>query len=191
MLHEPTTLTRLFPEIFFSPSRGIMHKDIKAENIMLLDDGKESPAAPHIVIIDLGLAEMFDKKTGKSSNIAGTPVTMAPEVWNQCFGPKCDIWSLGVVLFQLLSGKLPFLAKSCKKKDWLAVLGQPPNWKKIDHCSTVGKDLNKLMLTYEDTKRPTAQEALKSEWFKEAPHLKDAVGGGGGSRRQFVARRTR
>lgn len=155
-------------------ARGIMHKDIKAENIMLLDDG-HSATHPHAVIIDLGLAEMFDKASGKSSNIAGTPVTMAPEVWNQCFGPKCDVWSLGVVLFQLLSGKLPFLAKSCKKKDWLAVLSQPPNWKRLDHCSEASRTLCREMLTFDESKRPSAQECLSYPWFKEAPHLKEAI----------------
>lgn len=133
-------------------ARGIMHKDIKAENIMLLDDG-HSTTSPHAVIIDLGLAEMFDVRKGnKSSNVAGTPVTMAPEVWNSCFGPKCDVWSLGVVLFQLLSGKLPFIAKTAKKRDWLEILSQPPNWSRLSHCSAGAKNLCVEMLQYDDKK---------------------------------------
>jgi len=91
-----TVISQALNAISYVHARGIMHKDVKAENIMLLDDGKTT-TAPHAVLIDLGLAEMFDKQGGKSSNIAGTPVTMAPEVWNQAFGPKCDVWSLGVV----------------------------------------------------------------------------------------------
>lgn len=118
---------------------------------------------------------MFDKQSGKSTNIAGTPVTMAPEVWNQCFGPKCDIWSLGVVLFQLLAGKLPFLAKSCKKKDWLAVLSNPPNWKRIDHGSEAVRGLCMNMLQFNEADRPTASECLNHIWFKDAPHLQDAI----------------
>ena len=54
------------------------------------------------------------------------------------------------MLFQLLSGKLPFLAKSVKKKDWLAVLGKPPNWKRIDHASDGAKGVCKQCLTFDE-----------------------------------------
>ncbi|CAD7960401.1 unnamed protein product [Amoebophrya sp. A25] len=164
--------TQVLNAISYVHSRGIMHKDLKAENIMLLDDGN-SATTPHAVVIDLGLAEMFDKTTGKSKNIAGTPVTMAPEVWNQNFGPKCDVWSLGVVLWQLLSGKLPFIARSCKRKDWLAVLTQPPNWKRVDHASAPAKQLLKSMLTVDDNVRPSCSDCLRFEWFEHAPGMKD------------------
>ncbi|CAD7975939.1 unnamed protein product, partial [Amoebophrya sp. A120] len=102
----------------------------------------------------------------KSTNISGTPVTMAPEVWNQSFGAKCDVWSLGVVLFQLLCGKLPFIAKTCKKKDWLAVLRLPPNWALLDHCSFQAQALCRAMLTYSDTSRPSASECCQYDWYK-------------------------
>ncbi|CAD7944041.1 unnamed protein product [Amoebophrya sp. A120] len=164
--------TQVLNAISYVHARGIMHKDLKAENIMLLDDGN-SATQPHAVVIDLGLAEMFDKVTGKSKNIAGTPVTMAPEVWNQSFGPKCDVWSLGVVLYQLLSGKLPFIAKTCKKKDWLAVLTVPPNWKRVEHASQPVRQLLSSMLTVDENKRPTCSECLQFQWFRDAPGMKD------------------
>ncbi|CAD7965794.1 unnamed protein product [Amoebophrya sp. A25] len=165
-------MEQILNAIAYVHGRGIMHKDLKAENVMLLDDGN-SATKPHAVIIDLGLAEMFDKQTGKSSAIAGTPVCMAPEVWNQHFGPKCDVWSLGVVFFQLLAGKLPFLAKTTKKKDWVAVLSRPPDWSALDHCSHGATMLCKAMLTFDEHRRPSAAECLNFLWLRDGSAQKD------------------
>ena len=63
----------------------------------LIDDN------PFAIIIDLGIAEMFDPSDPQGKELGGTPTTMAPEVWNGNFGPKCDVWSLGCILFELLT----------------------------------------------------------------------------------------
>lgn len=62
-----------------------------------------------------------------------------------------------------------------KKKDWLAVLGKPPNWKRVDHASDNAKEVCKKCLTYDDAVRPKPAELCQSPWFAEAPHLKHAV----------------
>jgi calcium-dependent protein kinase len=54
-------------------------------------------------------------------------------------------------------------------------LSQPPNWKRIDHCSSEAKQLCRDMLTFDESKRPSAQECLSYSWFREAQHLKDAI----------------
>ena len=59
---------------------------------------------------------------------SGTPITMAPEVWQENYTSKCDVWSVGCMLFQILTGKNPFLAKGHKKEDWLPLLKKGPNW---------------------------------------------------------------
>lgn len=50
------------------------------------------------MIIDLGVAEMFSVADPAGRFIGGTPTTMAPEVWHENFGPKCDVWSLGCIM---------------------------------------------------------------------------------------------
>jgi calcium-dependent protein kinase len=71
-----------------------VHRDIKPENIMYDAEGS-------IRLVDFGLA----KQTKAVMNVvAGTPYFMAPEVIDGHYTEKCDIWSLGVVLYMLLSG---------------------------------------------------------------------------------------
>lgn len=68
-----------------------------------------------IKIADLGFAQEFDPKSGLDL-VLGTPLYMAPElVLNQKYTEKVDVWSLGVITYQLLSGRTPFDASKIKK----------------------------------------------------------------------------
>ena len=64
-----------------------------------------------IKFIDFGLACQVDAKV---KELAGTPYYVAPEVIDENYGIECDIWSLGVVIFFTLSGKMPFVANNMK-----------------------------------------------------------------------------
>jgi serine/threonine protein kinase len=75
------------------------HRDIKPENIMINDEDEPK-------LIDFGLSKTTKKSS--MSTVAGTPFYMAPEVLNQNYGAKADIWSLGVLLYTMVSGYLPF-----------------------------------------------------------------------------------
>ena len=81
---------------------GIIHRDIKPENIMFGKDGE-------IRLVDFGLAK---ESSVKMKTFAGTPYFMAPEVLSHNYGFKCDIWSMGCVLYMLVTGKLPFAGNS-------------------------------------------------------------------------------
>jgi formylglycine-generating enzyme required for sulfatase activity/serine/threonine protein kinase len=98
---------------------GIVHRDIKPDNIILLDS---NDGADHVKILDFGIAKVLDKALDTYSleqrltnvgSVIGTPHYMAPE---QCQGEEADarsdIYSLGVVLYELLTGVAPFLAKT-------------------------------------------------------------------------------
>jgi serine/threonine-protein kinase len=98
---------------------GIVHRDIKPDNIVLLDS---NDGADHVKILDFGIAKLRDKALDTLSmeqrltnvgTIIGTPHYMAPE---QCQGEEADarsdIYSVGVVLYELLTGVAPFLAKT-------------------------------------------------------------------------------
>merc|ERR1719343_1707149 len=62
---------------------------------------------PHVVVIDLGVAQMFMPGNFRNNRPTGTPYTMAPEVWTGEITPKADIWSCGVMTYELLSCKIP------------------------------------------------------------------------------------
>jgi len=116
------------------------------------------------VIIDLGVAEMFAVSDPQGNFVAGTPATMAPEVWTCTFGPKCDVWSAGCVLFELLAGCMPFTAVTLNPRDWAKKLKAGPDWRLIG-TSDMGKDLCRKMLTYSDKERPTMKQCLQHPWF--------------------------
>lgn len=83
----------------------IVHRDIKPENIMIGKDGE-------LKLIDFGLSKQSKSKTSHMSTIAGTPHYMAPEVLDGDYNFKVDIWSLGVLMYVLLSGYLPFYGEN-------------------------------------------------------------------------------
>ena len=83
-------------------SQNIVHRDIKPENIMFGTDGK-------VRLVDFGLAKQTYRRM---STLAGTPYFMAPEVLDQNYTSKCDIWSLGCILYMIVCGCLPFEGKS-------------------------------------------------------------------------------
>ena len=165
--------------ICYCHARGVMHKDLKAENIMLLNSVTTANGAPHAVVIDFGLAEMFDphqdEKTQRSRVVSGTPYSMSPEVWaaainkNVTIGYKCDIYSLGCVAFHVLTGEFPVMAKTNEPTDWLKKIKLGPNWRLINHCSADAIDLVKKMMTIDERIRPTARECLSHPWFLSSP----------------------
>eukprot|EP00931_Biecheleriopsis_adriatica_P036510 TRINITY_DN21025_c0_g2_i1.p1 TRINITY_DN21025_c0_g2~~TRINITY_DN21025_c0_g2_i1.p1 ORF type:complete len:771 (-),score=166.98 TRINITY_DN21025_c0_g2_i1:64-2376(-) len=146
----------------------IMHKDLKDENIMLLQKDPHFDE-PYAVIIDLGIAEMFASTDPISRRVGGTPATMAPEVWSGNFGPKCDVWSLGCILYQMLSGSMPFLAPSFSAGAWRSLHRKGPDWAAV-HASGESRALCRKMLTYNETARPAMAACLEDPWFQVELH---------------------
>jgi len=97
--------------------QSITHRDMKPENILLVSKDKDNF---DIKISDLGFAQEFDKNGEGMTLVLGSPLYMAPELVNrEPYSEKVDIWSLGVITYQLLSGKTPFESRrSLKKIDW-------------------------------------------------------------------------
>jgi calcium-dependent protein kinase len=80
-----------------------VHRDLKPENILL----EQNKAFDQIKIIDFGTSLVYDPAK-KLDEKLGTPYYIAPEVLNKKYGNKCDIWSIGVIVYIVLCGSPPF-----------------------------------------------------------------------------------
>ncbi|MEA3311445.1 MAG: UvrD-helicase domain-containing protein [candidate division WOR-3 bacterium] len=84
----------------YAHEKGVIHRDLKPENILLTENGE-------VKVADFGLAR-FLKKGSLAASVAGTPFYMSPEAWSGRFMPSSDLWSVGVILYEMLTGVLPF-----------------------------------------------------------------------------------
>jgi serine/threonine protein kinase len=95
--------------LHYAHSRGVVHRDVKPGNIMLTLDND-------VRIIDFGIALVADSDVSRIEGIAGSPSYMSPEqVQSEEITAKSDIYSLGVVMYELLTGFRPFRANSLSK----------------------------------------------------------------------------
>ncbi|XP_037672780.1 serine/threonine-protein kinase ULK1 isoform X2 [Choloepus didactylus] len=95
-------------------SRGIIHRDLKPQNILLTSPGgrRASPNTIRVKIADFGFARYLQSNT-MAATLCGSPMYMAPEViMSQHYDGKADLWSIGTIVYQCLTGKAPFQASS-------------------------------------------------------------------------------
>eukprot|EP00826_Nyctotherus_ovalis_P030292 TRINITY_DN2412_c0_g2_i5.p4 TRINITY_DN2412_c0_g2~~TRINITY_DN2412_c0_g2_i5.p4 ORF type:complete len:164 (+),score=64.84 TRINITY_DN2412_c0_g2_i5:645-1136(+) len=100
---------QLISAITYCHAKGVVHRDLKPENILI--DSITEDNKINIKVIDFGTA-MFFSSEDELEETLGTPYYVAPEVLMGSYTEKCDEWSIGVILFVLLSGSAPFSGKS-------------------------------------------------------------------------------
>ncbi len=110
----------------YAHSQGVIHRDIKPANIMLLKDGK-------VKVTDFGIAKAVSDSQTKSGIVLGTPNYMSPEQINgQELDGRSDIFSVGVVFFELLTGQLPFHGKTLANLFYQITQGRHPSPRQIN-----------------------------------------------------------
>ncbi|XP_012927320.1 serine/threonine-protein kinase ULK1 isoform X2 [Heterocephalus glaber] len=95
-------------------SKGIIHRDLKPQNILLSNPGgrRANPNNIRVKIADFGFARYLQSNM-MAATLCGSPMYMAPEViLSQHYGAKADLWSIGTVVYQCLTGRAPFQASS-------------------------------------------------------------------------------
>eukprot|EP00924_Labyrinthula_sp_SR-Ha-C_P011676 snap_masked-scaffold_17-processed-gene-5.28-mRNA-1 protein AED:0.06 eAED:0.06 QI:0/-1/0/1/-1/1/1/0/378 len=97
--------------------KKVIHYDLKLENILLSKVSFNSPHEVQIKLADFGLSHILQPGAKEKNYTAGSLLYLAPEVFSEIetYGPARDVWSVGVILFILLSGKQPFDAASRKE----------------------------------------------------------------------------
>jgi serine/threonine protein kinase len=167
--HIQNYMLQLRDALQYLRTRNIVHRDLKPQNILLT-----SPI--HIKITDFGLARYINIETELHtpsehedlfSTFCGSPIYMSPELLNrQQYNSKSDLWSLGVILYELITGVPPFIAKNIKQ---LAnrVNTEKINLDKIDRTliSDDCFDLLCNLLNHDRTSRVDWNDFFSHKWF--------------------------
>ena len=158
-------MKQILSAIQFCHKNQIIHRDLKPENILIEDKDINNSNFCLIKVIDFGTAEIFKKNTLLSKQI-GTPYYIAPEVLNNLYNEKCDMWSCGVIMYILLCGFPPFYGKN-DQEIYNSIKSGRFTFKNViwNSVSVYAKNLIKKLLNVDFTKRPTAEEAIRDPWF--------------------------
>ncbi|KAJ2159716.1 kinase that interacts with cdc31p [Coemansia sp. RSA 552] len=148
---------------------GIMHRDIKAANVLVTDAGV-------VQLCDFGVARQVMQASAKSYSFVGTPYWMAPEVIQkgQVYDFKADIWSLGITAYEIATGVPPYADEDPKRALFLI----PRKGPKQLTPEQAGKDMREFVgrcLEVDVAKRPSAHDLLKHSRFVRSGHGKHAA----------------
>ncbi|CAK9143052.1 unnamed protein product [Ilex paraguariensis] len=140
---------------------NIVHRDLKPENCLFLNKTENSP----LKIMDFGLSSV-EEFTDPVVGLFGSIDYVSPEALSQGrISSKSDMWSLGVILYILLSGYPPFIAQSNRQKQQMIMAGDfsfyEKTWKNISYSA---KQLISGLLTVDPHRRPSAEEILQHPW---------------------------
>ncbi len=145
---------------------GVIHRDLKPGNIFVMRD---SAGGESVKVLDFGLAKRSEVPNGTSpqtraSMIVGTPEYMAPEqATGNAVGPHTDLYSVGVIAFQMLTGRLPFEGPSAMAVAIQHVQKQPPAPSDFANIHPALEELVLRLLAKTAAQRPATAEAVRRE----------------------------
>ncbi|XP_061037301.1 MAP/microtubule affinity-regulating kinase 3 isoform X2 [Eubalaena glacialis] len=162
---NPTSLQKIVSAVQYCHQKRIVHRDLKAENLLL-------DADMNIKIADFGFSNEFTVGS-KLDTFCGSPPYAAPELFQgkKYDGPEVDVWSLGVILYTLVSGSLPFDGQNLKELRERVLRGK---YRIPFYMSTDCENLLKRFLVLNPIKRGTLEQIMKDRWIN-AGHEEDEL----------------
>ncbi|CAM9795306.1 unnamed protein product [Chrysoparadoxa australica] len=161
-------MRKLLSAVGYMHEHNVVHRDLKLENVMF--ESREPDA--DIKCIDFGLSKIYINNR-RMHDMVGTLYSMAPEVMHggsEGYGPSCDVWSLGVIAYVLLSGRFPFdcrnkvALRAAVKKGVYNFSSSP--WRKI---SKEAKHFISKMIVKDPRHRPSCAKAQRHKWLSQEP----------------------
>ena len=153
---------QILQAIAYCHGRNIAHRDLKPENLLIDINQKGS-----IKVIDFGTSHHYGQEDHQMHAMYGTPYYIAPEVLSGNYTEKCDMWSIGVILYIMLCGSPPFngsddqIVQKVKRGTW-QFKGQI--WSNV---SEEAKDFVSKLMNKNVNERLTAVEALSHDWIQQ------------------------
>uniref|UniRef100_A0A671MTX6 non-specific serine/threonine protein kinase n=1 Tax=Sinocyclocheilus anshuiensis TaxID=1608454 RepID=A0A671MTX6_9TELE len=151
-----SVLDTIVSAVQYCHQKHIVHRDLKAENLLL-------DADMNIKIADFGFSNEFTIGN-KLDTFCGSPPYAAPELFQgkKYDGPEVDVWSLGVILYTLVSGSLPFDGQNLKELRERVLRGK---YRIPFYMSTDCENLLKRFLVLNPVKRGTLEQIMKDRWI--------------------------
>ncbi len=171
---NPVRCLRIFSQVMdglhYAHQKGVVHRDIKPSNILLLastNDGEEV-----VKVLDFGLAKLMpwsgkeSQHLTKTGEVFGSPIYMSPE---QCMGkplePSSDIYSLGITLFESLTGRPPFKGQNVVQTASKHLSDPPPTFESF--CPELNLPLNLQSVVFKALEKEVSHRYHSMQQFKE------------------------
>lgn len=157
-----TVCLQCLQALAFLHSEGLIHRDIKSDSILLAGDGG-------VKLSDFGFCAQVSEQVPKRRSLVGTPYWLSPEIISrQSYGPEVDIWSMGIMIMEMVDGEPPFYNEP-PIQAMKRIRDMPPP--RLQNHNRISPDLENFlshMLIKDPTQRATARELLQHPFLQQA-----------------------